>query len=220
MTDNVGGLSLLVEHFEGHPIYIRPDDDYWNLTAMCKAKNKRINNFLRSDSTWGYLKSLTYRLNRQLVENSASEEKGITLYFPGVVGDALFGVSDSVLSLVDNSATFKPLIEVYKGGIPELQGTWGHQRVALRLAAWLDPDLDVWVYEIIEKLLTQGRVELEDEIDGLRQVLTKMDNAFYELECEHALLEHNHNQALYALDESKVLTAWHRANSWNPEDYE
>lgn len=61
------------------------------------------------------------------------------------------------------------LIQIKEGGIN--QGTWGHPRVALKLAAWCSPRFEVWVYATIEKLLNDGKVELEDEIESLRQSL-------------------------------------------------
>lgn len=63
------------------------------------------------------------------------------------------------------------LILSQQGGTPSEQGTWVHRRVALKLAAWLNPHFEVWVYSVIEKLLTQGKVELEDERDALIAVL-------------------------------------------------
>lgn len=49
--------------------------------------------------------------------------------------------------------------------------TWGHPQFALKLSAWLNSDFEVWVYATIEKLLKEGRVELENEIDNLRSAL-------------------------------------------------
>ena len=61
------------------------------------------------------------------------------------------------------------LIQIKEGGIN--QGTWGHPRVALKLAAWCSPRFEVWVYTVIEKLLQDGQVTLENEIESLRQSL-------------------------------------------------
>lgn len=40
-------------------------------------------------------------------------------------------------------------------------GTWMHRVLALKFAAWLSPDFEVWVYSIIEKLLFGKHVERE-----------------------------------------------------------
>lgn len=40
-------------------------------------------------------------------------------------------------------------------------GTWMHRVLALKFAAWLSPDFEVWVYSTIEKLLFGKHVERE-----------------------------------------------------------
>jgi KilA-N domain len=42
------------------------------------------------------------------------------------------------------------LVESQKGRGSQ---TWVHSRIALKLAAWLSPNFEVWVYSVIEKLL-------------------------------------------------------------------
>jgi phage antirepressor YoqD-like protein len=41
-------------------------------------------------------------------------------------------------------------------------GTWMHQKLALKFAAWLSPDFELWVYDRIEELLTTGQTSLEN----------------------------------------------------------
>lgn len=53
-------------------------------------------------------------------------------------------------------------IKVVRGGNQlNLQGTWYEQRLALKLAAWLSPDFEVWIYSKIRELITTGRAELD-----------------------------------------------------------
>jgi hypothetical protein len=205
-------MSLITENFEGQVICIRPSDEYWNLTQMCKIYNKRINNFLRIDSTEAFLKSTAYRLNKQLVEKSATEE---IIYVSRVPSDAPFGVAE----LIEKSATLKELVEIDKGGVPEQQGTWGHKRVALKLAAWLNSDFEAWVYEVIEKLLTQGSVKLEDEIASLKEALGATNEIVHALECEYTLLEYRNDQLKYENDELSELAQWRQTNSWTGRDH-
>ncbi len=73
------------------------------------------------------------------------------------------------------------LIIIQRGGTPSEQGTWVHRRVALKLAAWLNPHFEVWVYSVIEKLLTQGKVELEGERDSLIAALETSEKQIQEL---------------------------------------
>jgi hypothetical protein len=71
--------------------------------------------------------------------------------------------------------------------------TWVHPRVALKLAAWLNPVFEFWVYSTIEKLLTEGKVELQEQ-----------------LACYEKML----NTVLYDRDELRRELPWHRQNSW------
>lgn len=44
-------------------------------------------------------------------------------------------------------------------------GTWMHRVLALKFAAWLSPDFEVWVYSTIEKLLFGKHVEREKSFE-------------------------------------------------------
>lgn len=43
-------------------------------------------------------------------------------------------------------------------------GTWMHRVLALKFAAWLNPDFEVWVYLTIDKLLYEFAQEIEESI--------------------------------------------------------
>lgn len=177
-------LDLITEQFKGCSISIRPEDGYWNLTQMAQSVGKRIDKFLKAEGTKEYASALAYRLNFQSVEQYGQNGvSGLKLYIPRVSSDTPNGV----IGMIERKS-IKPLIESYKGGVPELQGTWGHQRMALKFAAWLKPDLEVWVFEVIEKLFTEGQVRLIDE-----------------LSVQNALLEHERNQFLYRLDSAGLI---------------
>ena len=63
-----------------------------------------------------------------------------------------------------NSRQRKKAIKVVKGGNRlDLQGTWYEQRLALKLAAWLSPKFELWVFGKIKELLTTGSASLDDE---------------------------------------------------------
>jgi hypothetical protein len=53
-----------------------------------------------------------------------------------------------------------PYITV-KGGGKIKQGTWMHERLALKYASWIAPSFENWVYENITELLKTGKVELD-----------------------------------------------------------
>lgn len=48
-------------------------------------------------------------------------------------------------------------------------GTWMHRILALKFAAWLDPDFEVWVYTTIDKLLFENyRIQREAMIEKIK----------------------------------------------------
>lgn len=47
-------------------------------------------------------------------------------------------------------------------------GTWMHRILALKFAAWLDPDFEVWVFETIDKIINESfRIEREARLKKL-----------------------------------------------------
>ena len=64
----------------------------------------------------------------------------------------------------------KEVLRVVQGGIPELQGTWMDEKLALKFAAWLSPEFELWVYDKIEELLKTGRVEIKQIRPGLELI--------------------------------------------------
>jgi len=78
------------------------------------------------------------------------------------------------------------LIQVFQGGDPEKQGTWGHPKVALRFAQWCSDDFAVQVDFWIDELMTKGQVSLNgsqqpasdrDLPDNLKALQLLLDNA-------------------------------------------
>ena len=63
------------------------------------------------------------------------------------------------------------LLTVKRGG--NNNGTWAHQRIAIRVAQELSTDFAIWVDEIIEMLLTKGTVSIKEvsRADLARMVL-------------------------------------------------
>lgn len=104
-------FAFIDRQIEDNHIQQRLLDGYVNATAICQAAGKRINNYLRSDTTKEYLDALSRK------------------------------------TLISVSA----LVQIVKGGFPELQGTWVHPKVAIHLSMWADADVAVqvteWVFE-------------------------------------------------------------------------
>lgn len=69
-------------------------------------------------------------------------------------------------------------------------GTWMHRILALKFAAWLNPDFEVWVYYTIDRLLYEFANEIEESIsesillqreqDAIRNKLAKENPEFLE----------------------------------------
>ncbi len=98
------------------------------------------------------------------------------------------------------------LLIVKRGGNDN--GTWAHQKVALRVAQKLSPDFAVMVDTWIEKLLTEGKVELRPAIpqtysEALRQLADEVEAK----EKVQLLLAEKTQQ----LDESKE---WYSIKRW------
>lgn len=79
-----------------------------------------------------------------------------------------------------NNGENKEVIRIVQGGVPELQGTWMDEKLALKFAAWLSPRFELWVYDRIYELLTTGKTELANYspstiIKGLRLIVKQLE---------------------------------------------
>lgn len=54
-------------------------------------------------------------------------------------------------------------------------GTWMHRVLAIKFAAWLNPDFEVWVYSTIEKLLFGKYAEREESFKRSLSLQKEMD---------------------------------------------
>ena len=173
--------------FNGQPITVRESDGYWNLTEMTQIFNKRINDFLRLSSTKKFIAATQKRLiANSVVQNSQQTSE------TGFPATGLFSINPN-----------QELVEIVRGG-DEKQGTWGHCRVALKLAAWLDADFEAFVYEAIERLLAFGEVKLSEMLS--------------QSEVEKALLQHQLDQLKYERD--TLLELFQQSSPWleDPDD--
>lgn len=74
----------------------------------------------------------------------------------------------------------REVLRIVQGGTPELQGTWMDEKLALKFAAWLSPEFELWVYDRIEELLTTGKSEIQGFrstgiIKSLRMVVDQLE---------------------------------------------
>jgi len=70
----------------------------------------------------------------------------------------------------------KEVLRVVKGGEPNQQGTWMDEKLALKFAAWLSPEFELWVYDRIQELLTTGKTQVPTGIiKSLRLIVEQLE---------------------------------------------
>ncbi len=52
------------------------------------------------------------------------------------------------------------ITETVQGGIPEAQGTWAIEEVAIKFAMWCNVEFEIWVTQQIRTLMTEGSVSI------------------------------------------------------------
>ena len=117
-TTSAHGDGYESRDWQGTPIQRRASDGWVNATAMCQAGGKRWNNYERGERTQEYIAALQ---------------------------QALAAETPCAAAVALNRATLPSVIEVIRGGRPELQGTWIHPRLAVDLARWISPAFAVWM---------------------------------------------------------------------------
>ncbi len=105
--------------YNGKMIQGRRNDGFVNLTNMCNATGKKLNDFLRLKQTKAYIREMT----------------------------------------ADTGIPATGLVEITKGGRPELQGSWGHPEIAILLAQWISPAFHRWCNVNIFVLLNDGEIK-------------------------------------------------------------
>lgn len=79
------------------------------------------------------------------------------------------------------------LLQVTRGG--SSNGTWAHQKVALRVAQKLSPDFAVWVDTKIEELLTTGVTTASDDDAAIAHAMDILQKRLEQAKAEKQLLE-------------------------------
>lgn len=101
------------------------------------------------------------------------------------------------------------LLEVTKGGDTKLQGTWAHQRVALRIAQKLSTDFSIWVDERIEELMKHGFTAttqtLEQIIDNPDLLIKLATQLKQEREENARLLNENESQKVIISQQTEEI---------------
>lgn len=152
-----------------------------NATQMANAFNRRIDFFLKTDHAQAYIKALekaynspnfNINLRDNLPPNGGSlgqKEGENTPNLPPFGGSLeqnegqntpnlppFGGRSDANLSEMSDRSESK-IIKTING-----KATWMHRLLALKFAAWLDVEFEIWIYTTIDRLLLGHFRELKE----------------------------------------------------------
>ena len=162
-------------------------DGFWNLTQMCKPFGKQPFDFLKSKEG----KAFTTALSKWLYSQQAQTD------------NSGYGATTRVSNdVIEND--LPKVFEVRKGGNNVTStGTWGHRLLAIRMAMWLEPMFAIWVVSVSDRLMTQGYVSLQEEMQRLNALTDQMAEELVLAEHQCDRLQSEKNQLLYKLDAIK-----------------
>lgn len=124
---------------------------------MAKVFGKRINNFLRLPSSKNYIILLKKRYIDVHNENITKKRDANT-----------------------RNEHIVEILRVVQAWNPKLQWTRMHEKLALKFAARLSPEFELWVYDKIHELLTTGETKLgitpwETIIHSIRLIANQLE---------------------------------------------
>ena len=203
-----------------------------NATQMAAAFNRRIDFFLKTDHAQAYIKALekaynspnfNIKLKDNLPPNGGSlgqNEGENTPNLPPFGGSLeqnegentpnlppFGGRSDANLSEMSDRSESK-IIKTING-----KATWMHRLLALKFAAWLDVEFEIWIYTTIDRLLLGHFRELKEATtekllaqqaleDKRKELLRKHPNDFAEFLAIENKLNLSNKRRQRALKES------------------
>ena len=176
------------------------EDGFINATAMCKAGNKKFNDWLRLESTKELIEALEEAINCEvgIPTDLKNAETGIPVFaIPAFKNNNVEIPVDNNLK-VDNSI-FKirsagipadlikyEVIHVVKNGINDKRGSWIHPDLAVQLAQWISPIFSLQVSKWVRELALCGSVSIGKEKTS--QQLLELQKDFKKLEEKHRKL--------------------------------
>ena len=120
-------------------------DGYVNVTKICQAAGKRLDNWIRLDSSKESMEYLKKTLDDEHAANVKLENE-----VPHIRG----------------RSTPKLVFEAIEGGNCPSRGTFAHPDLAIIIAAWASKSFQFQVSRWIRELMITGRVELGKEKSG------------------------------------------------------
>jgi hypothetical protein len=162
-----------------------------NATQMAKIYNKRIDNFLVLDNTENYIKALLETFETR-IENFEEKNNENSSILPIKVGRiALFDEKIQEKNPIRANASKSMIIQNRSRS-----GTWFHQLLALKFAAWLNPRFEVWVYMTISNILNKNNSKIDQaknsSIEIKREIVafeTKREKVIEKLESNKSYQE-------------------------------
>jgi hypothetical protein len=162
-----------------------------NATQLAKIYNKRIDNFLVLDNTENYIKALLETFETR-IENFEEKNNENSSILPIKVGRiALFDEKIQEKNPIRANASKSMIIQNRSRS-----GTWFHQLLALKFAAWLNPRFEVWVYMTISNILNKNNSKIDQaknsSIEIKREIVafeTKREKVIEKLESNKSYQE-------------------------------
>lgn len=190
----------LVFNFQSNDVMFEIiDGEIWiNATQMTKVYDKRIDHFLRADHTEKYIDALIESLNARIkiFDTKNSQKCAILPPFGGRIGDFSEKIEEKNSILTNESKSM-----VIKNR--SRSGIWFHQLLALKLASWLNPHFEVWVYMTISNILNKNgskinqakntSIEIKREIIGFESKREKVIEKLESNKSYQELKELDHN---------------------------
>jgi hypothetical protein len=157
--------------WDGVEIIRRPADGFVSATGICKATGKRWVKYAENQRTHEYIRALLKDLDRQTdcgaaeVRIRTSGKASVNAPVTGIPATGNLGRQTDCAAAVARIRTSEnrrasrasrnvigipvegaaAVVQVVRGGRPELQGTWIHPRLAVDLARWVSPEFAVWM---------------------------------------------------------------------------
>ena len=151
-----------------------------NATEMAKIFSKKINHFMENESTQKFIEACLNNRNSGYIDeekNGNSRENGnIEEVKPANAGFLKTENSRFLKEGKTRNSSFLGIEseeDLYTS--KQKSGTWMHRILALKFAAWLDPDFEVWVYSTIESLLFGRHVKREQSFERTIVLQKEMD---------------------------------------------
>lgn len=116
-----------------------------NATQMAKIFNRRIDFFLKAEDTIKFISAL----------KKIPKDENLWGEFPPVGGNCRTKMSENIGQFPPYGGN-SDVVLLKDADILQTkghQGTWMHRLLALKFAAWLDPDFEVWIYVVIDNIL-------------------------------------------------------------------